>query len=279
MSIFSADAAGLLDEQIAALVTQPVRQASVAAQVSTVVGTSSATFRIPILTDDATSEWTAEGAEITPSDSAFDELVVTPKKLAGLVIVSRELADDSSPAAQQIVGESLAESIARKLDSAFFGSTVADGPDGLESLMGVSEVDTGAGIVNVDPFAEAISNAEVQGATLTSFVAHPSDVLALSKLKKLTSGSNEPLLTSDPTQPTRRVILGVPVISSAAVSPGTVWGIPQAKVYLVMREGTRLDVDSSAYFNRDSVAIRATLRAGIGLPHPAAVVKISGGGS
>lgn len=279
MSVFRTDAPGLLDEQIGVLVTEPVRQASVAAQVSTVVSTISASFRIPVLTDDASSAWTPEGGTITPSDSAFDQLVVTPKKLAGMVVVSRELADDSSPAAQAVVGESLAESIARKLDSAFFGNTVADGPDGLESLLDVSEVDAGSGILNADPFAEAISKAEVEGAVLTSFVAHPTDVLALSKLKKLTTGSNEPLLTADPTQPTRRVILGVPIISSAAVTPGTVWGIPASKVFLVMREGTRLDIDSSAYFNTDSVAIRAVMRAAFGFPHPASIVRISGGGS
>jgi hypothetical protein len=41
----------------------------------------------------------AEGAEITPSDPKLPELTVTPAKVAGLTIISRELADDSSPAA------------------------------------------------------------------------------------------------------------------------------------------------------------------------------------
>jgi HK97 family phage major capsid protein len=38
---------------------------SVAAQVSTVVPTSSHDFRVPIASADPTAAWTAEGAEIT----------------------------------------------------------------------------------------------------------------------------------------------------------------------------------------------------------------------
>lgn len=278
MSIYSSDAPGLLDEQIGALVVQPVRLASVAAQVSSVVGTQSSTFRIPILSADADAAWTPEGGEISPDDAEFDELVCTPRKLAGLTVISRELAEDSSPAAQQLVGASIAESIARKLDAAFFGTTVANGPSGLGSVVGVSEVDTGGTITDLDPFAEAVSKAEVEGALLTSFVMHPTDLLELHKVKKLT-GSNEPLLTVDPTQPARRSVFGVPLVASAAVTPGTVWGIPAAKVFLVMREGTRLDVDASAFFQRDSIAVRCTMRVSFGFAHPAAIVKLADLGS
>jgi HK97 family phage major capsid protein len=62
----------------------------------------------------------AEGAEITPSDPTLQELVVTPPKVAGLTIVSREMADDSDPAAAQVVGDGLARDIARRIDQAAF---------------------------------------------------------------------------------------------------------------------------------------------------------------
>lgn len=269
---------GLLPNEIGALVTEPVRRASVAMNVATVVTTINNEYRVPVVVTDAGADWVAEGEEITPTDATMTEIIVRPSKVAGLSVISRELATDSSPSAQQLVGDGLAQSIATKIDAAFFGNTTANGPSGLLSLADVQTVDTGAGIVDTDPFAEAISKAEEVGAVITSFVANPADVLALSKLKKLTTGSNEPLLTADPTQPTRRQVLGVPVISSPAVAVGDVWAIPAAKVMVVLREDVTLAVDESAYFSSDSIGVRATVRVGYAYPHEAAIVRLTAAG-
>lgn len=264
---------GLLPEQLGALITQPVRQASVALRIASVVTTTSNEYRIPVVEGDAGVAWIAEGAEIPASDADFDEVVVTPRKVGGLSIISRELAEDSSPSAQQLVGDGLAEKIARGVDAAFFGSTVTNGPSGLLSVTGVSTVDTGGTIANTDPFAEALSKAEVAGAAVTSFVAHPTTVLQLSKVKKQT-GSNEPLLGYDAAQPTQRQVLGVPLIPSPAVAEGDVWAVPQAKVVVVLRDDVRLDIDKSRYFETDRIGIKATMRVGFAFPHPAAIVRL-----
>src|SRR5688500_10314757 len=98
MPLYTAGAnAAFLPDQIGALIVRPVEQASVAIQVSTLVNTPSHTFRIPVVADDPNAAWTAEGAEIAPSDAVLDEEEVTPAKLAALSIISRELAEDSSP--------------------------------------------------------------------------------------------------------------------------------------------------------------------------------------
>ncbi|MCV7379960.1 capsid protein [Mycobacterium alsense] len=264
---------GLLPEQLGPLIIQPVRQASVALRIASVVTTTSNEYRIPVVEGDAGVAWIAEGAEIPASDADFDEVVVRPAKVGGLSIISRELAEDSSPSAQQLVGDGLAEKIARGVDAAFFGDTVTNGPSGLLSVAGVSTVDTGGTIANTDPFAEALSKAEVAGAAVTSFVAHPTTVLELSKVKKQT-GSNEPLLGYDAAQPTQRQVLGVPLIPSPAVAVGTVWAVPQAKVVVVLRDDVRLDVDRSRYFETDRIGIKATMRVGFAFPHPAAIVRL-----
>ncbi|WP_199254836.1 phage major capsid protein [Mycolicibacterium mengxianglii] len=264
---------GLLPEQLGTLIVQPVREKSVALRVATVVTTTSNEYRIPVVQDDAGVAWLAEGAEITASDADFDELVVRPAKVGGLSVISRELAEDSAPSAQAVVGDGLAEKIARGLDSAFFGNTVVNGPSGLLSVTGVSTVDTGGTIANTDPFAEALSKAETVGATVTAFVAHPSTVLTLAMVKKQT-GSNEPLLGYDASQPTQRQVLGIPLIPSPAVALGDVWAIPATKVLVVLRDDVRLDVDRSRYFEFDKIGIKATLRAGIAFPHPEALVRL-----
>ncbi len=155
-----------LPEDTGALVVQPVLDQAIATQVATLASTTLTTFRIPVVSEDPTAAWTAEGAPITPTDGTLDEEVVTPDKLAGLTVISNELANDSSPAAAGIVGQGLARDIARRLDEAFFGDTVANGPDGLESLEDVNDVDAGDDWSDCDPFNEAIFAAEAEGARL-----------------------------------------------------------------------------------------------------------------
>jgi HK97 family phage major capsid protein len=275
MANTTATAAALLKPaEVEALLVQPAFDLSVAAQVLAIVRTGSTTHRLPVVTQDPTAAWTLEGAEIVPSDMTVAEVVVEPRKLAALSIVSRELADDSSPAAATAIGQGMARDLARQLDAALFGTVAAPAPRGLSSLAGVSTVDAGADFQNLDAFAEAIAAAENVGARLNSFVAHPTDALALSKLKTGT-GSNVALLGQDPASPTGRVVAGVPVYVSPAVTPGTVWGIPRDRAVLVVRNDARIDVDSSAYFSSDRVGVRGTLRASFGYAHAGAIVKIS----
>lgn len=173
----------LLPDEIGALVVQPVRRMSIALNplVTTGATTLDHEYRVPIVKGDAGAAWIAEGAEIAATDADFDELIVRPQKVGGLSIISRELAEDSSPSAQALVGEGMAQSIANKVDLAFFGSTVTNGPDGPLSLTGVQTVNTGGTITNTDPFAEALSLAETVGARITSFIAHPATVLQMSR--------------------------------------------------------------------------------------------------
>ncbi len=269
------DVHGISPDTISALITTPVQNGSVAMQVSTVITTPSTRTHIPIVTDDPNAAWVAEGAEIGASDPTVDDIVITPAKLAGLTIITNELAADTSPAAAAIVGDGLSRDIIAKLDAAFFGSNGVSTvqPEGLEDLAGVNEVDAGAAWVNLDPFAEAIGAAEAYTLAVGAFVANPADALLLAKLKDQT-GSNRPLLGSDPTAPTKRTVLGVPLLTSPGVTPGTVWGIPKSRSIIVQRTNVELAVDKSAYFTSDRTAIRATLRIGFGFPHPAAIQKI-----
>lgn len=278
MSLLSSGAGGILrPEEVGDLVVRPVERESVALQVSTVVKTKSPEFRIPIVTTDSTAAWTPEGDEITPTNPGVSELVVAPKKVAALTIISNELANDSSPEAAQIVGDSIARDIAKKLDAAYFTSTTVNGPDGLESVA-YQLVNAGSTFDDLDPFAEGLSKAETVGSQVTAWVAHPTTLLGLQQLKT-GSGYNTPLLGPDPTAPTGRSILGVPLFWSPYIDEGAVWGIPAARVFAVLRQDVELAVDPSAYFSKDSLGIRATMRVAFGFPHPQAIVRVAAGGS
>ena len=250
----------------------PVIEQSVATTCTTVVTSDASSFRIPLVTADPTASWVAEGAEITPSDATISETDVAFKKVAGLSIITRELSQDSSPAAAQVVGDGLARDIARKVDAAFFANTTTNGPAGLGSLT-TSTVTSGAAFT-VDAFIEAIAAAAAVGAELDTFVVSPADFVVLSKLKQAT-GSNVPLLQNDPAKSSGRIILGVPLVLSSAVAEGTAWGIPKTRTYVVIRDDATVETDNSVFFTSDRVAVRATLRLGYGFPHALALVKIT----
>lgn len=264
----------LRPEEVHDLILQPLTQESVALQASTVVQTDSHDYRIPVLTGDPDTSWVAEGAEIPADDADLGEVIVTPKKVAGLTVVSNELAADSSPEATKVIGDRLVQSLRRKVDAAWFADTTVNGPSGLGSI-DVTDVYAGADYANLDAFLEAQVAAENLGAKVTAFVAHPNTVLTLAKLKKA-AGSNETLLQSDPASPSGRVIGGVPLLSSPdAPDTGLVWAVPKAVTFVVVRKDVEVVVDSSAFFTSDRVAIRAIARIGFGFPHPAALVRVN----
>jgi HK97 family phage major capsid protein len=259
---------------VQSLIVEPLIRAAIATQVSTVIQTGSNSTRFPIVVADPASNWTQEGQEIVVSEADVDELVVTPKALKALTIASNELVADSDPSALTLLGQGIVRDMQVRLDLAYWGNVTTNGPSGIQSVTGVQTVAAGTSISNLDPFAEAISKAENVGASgdLT-FVGHPDTLLTLSKIK---SGSalNTPLLGVDATSPTKRSILGVPITWSPAVPAADIWAVPRSKAFVVIRTGTTLVTDSSAYFSSDRTAIRCTSRIGFAWPHPAALVKI-----
>ncbi len=246
---------------------------------SRVLRPTASSVRLPAVTADPTAAWVAEGAGIPISDLVKPEVDVVTRKVAGLSVVTSELAEDSSPEATAEVGRGLARDIARKVDAAFFGDRTAQGgeqPDGLAALTvgagGVQDIAAGVAPTDLDAFAEAQMLAANVGAQLTAFVTNPATALVLPNLKEAT-GSGKPLLDPDPIQPTHRMIFGVPLLTSPEAPIGTVWGLPAERVVTAVRRDAEVKADRSVFFTSDRVAVRATCRAGFDFPHTAALVR------
>lgn len=262
-------------EEVGALIIVPLGKESVAGRVSTFVPTLQSSYRLPVVTDDPNTEWVAEGEEIPVSDAQVDEVATAYKKLAGLCVVSNELVADSNPEGAEVIGAGLVRDLSVKLDIAFFGSRGVNTkrPAGLGDLT-TSVIDAGASWTGLDAFNEASFGAAGYGRAVTSFVANPVDALILSNLKE-SSGSSKHLLQPDPTQPSRQIIGGRALETSPAVAVGTVWAIPEAVAYVVVREDAEVESDRSAFFTSDRTAIRGKLRADFLFPQPMAIQKIS----
>lgn len=233
--------------------------------VSTTVITGAHEWHAPRLDKGAQASWVAEGQEIPLSDIQLSEVTVAPAKAAALSVLSRELAQDSSPDAQQIIGNSMVNDIKRVVDQAFLTNMATPAPAGLASLTDATEVTLD--LANLDSFAEAQFAAEGVGAHISSFIVSPDDALQLAQLK-VSSGSNETLLQG------QRTINDVPVIVAPQLATGTVYGLDASRVYTVVRDEIRLDVDESVYFTSDRIAVRTTMRVGFGFAHPTSVIKM-----
>jgi HK97 family phage major capsid protein len=270
MTLLEAAASGILPQEYSDLVIKAIAAEGLPfhPQLASLVTTSSATFNIPIVDEDAAASWVVEGGEIIPDDPVLSELPVTPAKVAGLTIISRELARDSSPDAVQIVADGLARSIVKQINAAWLGNLAAPAPKGLASLTTSLVITPAGGLVNLDPFAIAVSQAESSGGTITGWVLNPSDALTVATLKEAT-GSNK-TLTGTP-----RVVQDRPVFVNASVPQGTVWGVDSTTAMTVLREDLEMAISGDAFFTSDRIAIRSTARIGFGFPHPVVINKIT----
>src|SRR4051812_6799737 len=141
--------------------------------------------RLPAVTADPTAAWVAEGAEIPISDLTTAEVDVVTRKVAGLSVVTSELAEDSSEATAE-VGRGLARDIARKVDAAFFGDGTAQGgnsptawPPSPSARVACKTSPPAPHPATWTPSAEAQMLAANVGAQLTAFVTNPVTALML----------------------------------------------------------------------------------------------------
>ena len=274
MAVRADYAAILAPEDVAALLVDPVLQTAVAGQLLTPTRTSGRQYRIPIVKTDPSAAWVNEGEEIPIVEGEVDEVEVLPRKLAGLNVISRELANDSSPDAGKVIGDGLARDISRKLDAALFAATTAKGPSGLPSLTGIVAATAATMAAVVDTLIGVTYTLEANHASPTNWVAHPDTAARISSLKKAT-GSNEPLLGNDISVPGKRTLLGTPLLTSPYVAANVVWGVDKTFSRLVVWEDAEVESDKSAFFTSDRIAVRATMRGGFAFTHPGSVAKVT----
>ncbi|WP_261624354.1 phage major capsid protein [Nesterenkonia marinintestina] len=259
----------LATDDRSSLVLQPLLDTSIAAraEVAQVFTTGSTTYRVPVVRAGAAAKWTAEGEEILPSGVDIDEVTIVPSKVAGLIPISRELAEDSAPSAIETVGHSLANAIIWRTDEAFFGNAEAPGPAGLAGLSDVHEVDGGT-LDNLDPLLHARTEVAVNGGTPTAILAHPRDVMRVAQLKD-SEGSNRALIEDVTT------VLGLPVIASEHATEGTLWVIDSSAIATVVRDTVTVESSRDVFFSSDRVAVKATARVGFGFIHPEKLAKVN----
>lgn len=276
MAISRTEADAILSpEQVQALVVNPVLQRSVAGRALNHQGITASKARFPIVKADPAAGWTAEGAEITASDTDFEEIEVGPFKLAALSIITNEAAVDTNPNAPGIIGAGLVRDLTRKLDSALFANTTVNGPKGLLSLTGTHEVTVLDWNDIFDGLVDASSGVESSGSQVRAWLFSPADAAALAKVTVGTE-FRAPLLGSVTGSPeTGRTLLGAPLLISDQQPAGTAYAIDSATAHLCVWNGTEVVADNSVYFTSDRLAIRAKLRCAFAFTHQPGIATIT----
>jgi HK97 family phage major capsid protein len=180
--------------------------------------------KVPRQTASVSMSWIGE-SHVTPAGAlAFDTIEFTHSKIAGLCVISEELARLADPAAERVVQNDLAASVAQFTDQAFLdpGRAATDiSPASITS--GATDVpSSGSTAAAVEADIVGLLNAVAAGSNLVSpyLVMKPTTALFLATLRSANDQQVFPNIGV-----TGGSILGVPVVVSANVpsdnnSPG-----------------------------------------------------------
>lgn len=258
------------EEFYQSLVIPALNEASVVLRSIRRIDTNATKVNLPIV-NDATIGWVAEGAALPDAGVDPSLVQVTPKKLAAYADISSESAGDANAA--EIVGQAMAQALARRLDAAFFVSGGTNAPAALDTATVVT-VDA-APTTGIDAYIDAMAQMEADGATPTVVFVNPLDWAALAKVKEST-GSNKPVLVtqSGPTLAATRSLNGLPVEVSSGVPQGTSYVVDGTRTVAVVRRDGTVESDRSVGFRNDIVVVRVVGRFGFGFLYPSAVARI-----
>ncbi|PYE19252.1 HK97 family phage major capsid protein [Williamsia limnetica] len=258
--------------EVSSLIIEPLITEAAFGQVSTYVPVKGSSLRIPKVTDGTNAGWVAEGSEINIDNLAITEVPLVFKKLAAIVPVTAELIADAHTeggGVLTLVGNSLVRQLANKLDLAAFGNTVAEGPNGIQSITGTIDLGDTA-LTDADIVVDGIAALKANGNTATHVVVSPA-LAATAAKTKVSTGSAQQLYGPDASQPVAATIQGLPVVADPAVKADALYVVDASRIVLAVRQEATLTTDASVYFSSDRVAVKANLRVGIGWVDPKAI--------
>ena len=238
---------------------------------------------IPKLSTAATGYWVSENATITSSDLGFEQINMTPKTVAGRVILSNLLLETSQPAADQIIEQDLAQQLGLAVDLGVLNGSSGGGagePVGIIQTSGVGSFSTsmdGSTAPTVSELMDAMDDLSTANALRgkLGWAMHP---LALSKCRQILEdggGTYIPVAPVNTTSSFTDSLFGYPVRTStqlptvAANSASIIFGNFD-DVIIARWGGMRLlasDTSDDA-FSKDQTHIRATMRVDVAVRHP-----------
>ena len=241
---------------------------------------TSETLAIARLATDPDVEWRAENSAIAEGDPTFERVTFTAKTLAGMVRMSRELAEDSINVGAMIE-QAFAAKMATKLDyAAIWADGTDNSPTGVVSTANVHSVAmaaNGAALSNYDKQIDAIYEmAAADAADPTAQVMNPRTKAALAKLK---DGDGNPLSVP-------AMVSQVPMLSTTAAPIDEAQGTASnassivfgdfTQLMIGMRHQLEIRVFDQTLAATGQLLVGAWLRADVQLAQPKAFSVLKG---
>ena len=223
--------------------------------------------------DDAAAMFVAEGADIGESDPSLAEVVVHTGAIKQLVKLSREQWHQDGTS--RLVSTSVARAVTRAANQAYIAQPAPGGgavtpPAGLLNIAGIhngGEIDT-----DLDALADALAHIEDSDGLPSHIIASPTAWGALRKLK-LGDDYNASLLGAGTSDIDKR-LLGIPVLTTPAVPTGSLLIVDRTAIVTAVSD-VEIAVSEHAYFNSDSIGLRATFRFGQNVVRPDRLAKLT----
>ena len=193
----------------------------------------------------ATGYWTGESKPIKVSKADFSTVSLTPLKVGAIAVVSNELLRDSSPAAEQLVRDTLVEASAQRVDTTFLSADAASAgasPAGL--LNGVSGGTTagndGAGL-RADIKALYATFITAKNASGLVLVMNPALAKAIQLLVNTLGQTEFPGITQN-----GGTLLGDPVVTGDNVASNDLILLKPSDIYRIGDLGVQVSLSREA---------------------------------
>jgi HK97 family phage major capsid protein len=240
---------------------------------------TASTLKVARLTGESAPAWRNENAAVTAGDLTFDAVTFSAKSLDRLVIMSRELFEDSDPSASDVIARSFAAQLALELDRvALRGSGTAPEPRGVLNTSGItstSHTANGAAITNYDWFLDAAGAVLANNYAPNAHIVAPRTVTSLSKLKEATTNAYmAPPSSLLPLLPTKQIPVNLTVGTSSDCSE--IYTAQWDQLAIGIRTGFELRMLAERYADNQQIAFLAHLRADVQVLQPTAFVVDTG---
>jgi HK97 family phage major capsid protein len=217
---------------------------------------------IPKQTGAGTAYWLAtESTQATESQQAFQQIALTPKTASAYTEISRNLLLQSSPGAEGIVSDDLAQITALAVDLATLsGSGAAGQPTGIVNTSGIGSVTaTSVDYAKVLEFQTDVATSNVYPAR-GGYVTTPA-AAAILMAKQRFSSTDTPLWQGNVWDGT---MVGFPAMSSNQMSAGMIFG-DWSEVVVGEWGVLEIAVNPYANFQAGIIGVRAMYSVDVGV--------------
>ena len=244
---------------------------------------------IPRISTSATAYWVSENSTITASDLGFEQISMSPKTVAGRVVLSNLLLETSQPTADQIIEQDLAQQLGLAIDSAVLKGGGSGEPTGIMADTNVAKIETSLTstlsptVPELLSFIDSLMDSNALKGSL-GWIMHPQALTNIRQIKSENntagSGSNLEVSRFMLSEGPMTQLLGYPFsISTQMTAPATdddysiLFG-NFADVMVARWGGLRLLASNTSddAFSKDQTHIRATMRMDCALRHPESFV-------